>query len=393
MDAADVLYSVNTCAAATTNTTVAAALSDVTDLTASGDEVIFTLAEPNSDFLSVLSSVYIIPEDYTDSETQPVGTGPYRYVSRSVQENVILERNDDYYGETGDAATIICRVFEDSNALMTALEAGSVDLAVHLTLDQVNTLTNGYQVIEGTMNLVQAVYLNNAVAPFDNELVRQALCYAVDVDSLLALTADGHGTKVGSSMYPAFGKYFDESLADTWPYDPEKAAELLAEAGYGNGLSFTIKVPSNYTPHVNTAVVLTEMLAQVGITVNLELVDWQTWLSDVYQNRNFEATVVGFDASYLSPNAMLARWESTSGKNLIGYNNPEYDETLAAAQASTDDEEQTALYRQCLQILADTAANVYLQDLADFVVLSPDWTGYTFYPLYVMDFAALKLAE
>lgn len=385
----DVLYSFETCAATTVNSSVAAALSDIVDTSAEGNQITFTLATPDSDFLSYVSNVSIIPADYADQATQPVGTGPFRYVSRSVQENVILERNEDYYGTKASLDRVTYKVFEDTTAMITALNAGSLDLAAHLTSDQVATLTNGYDVLEGTMNLVQAIYLNNAVAPFDNELVRKALCYAVDVDGLLAMTADGHGTRVGSSMYPSFTKYYDASLADAYPYDPDKARELLTEAGYPDGFSFTIKVPSNYTPHVNVALVLREQLAAVGVDAQIEQIDWNTWLTDVYGNREFEGTVVGFDASYLSATAMLARWVSDNSKNMINYTNPEYDEVFAAAQASTDDEEQTALYKQCLQILSDTAANVYLQDLADFVAINPALKGFTFYPLYVIDMAVL----
>ena len=276
--------------------------------------------------------------------------------------------------------------------MMTALNAGGLDLVAHLTSDQVNTLTNGYDVLEGTMNLVQAIYLNNAVAPFDNEKVRQAMCYAVDADAMMELTADGHGTKVGSSMYPSFKKYFDASLADAYPHDVEKAKELLTEAGYPNGFTFTIKVPSNYAPHVNTALVLKEQLAEVGITAEIEQIDWNSWLTDVYSGREFEGTVVGFDASYPSASAMLARWVSDNGKNMINYNNAEYDQVFAEAQACTDDAQQTELYKQCLSILSETAANVYLQDLADFVAINPDLKGFEFYPLYVMDMSTLYFA-
>lgn len=240
------------------------------------------------------------------------------------------------------------------------------------------------------MNLVQAMYLNHQVEPFDNVLVRQALCYAVDVDAMLDLTADGHGTKVGSSMYPAFSKYFDPALSERYPHDTEKAKELLDQAGYPDGFAFTIKVPSNYTPHVNTAVVLAEQLKAVGITAQIQQVDWNTWVSEVYGNRDFEATVVGFDASTLSASSLLARWTSDNGKNMINYNNPDYDAAFAAAQASVDEQERTTQYKRCLQILSDTAANVYLQDLADFVAINPALEGYQFYPLYVMDMSTIR---
>ncbi|WP_295630015.1 ABC transporter substrate-binding protein [uncultured Intestinimonas sp.] len=389
----DVLYSFETCAATSWTSAVVEALSAVTDLRAEGNQVIVTLNAPNPDFLSYVSSVSIVPAGYDQQATQPVGTGPFKFVSRSVQENIILERHEDYYGTPAYLDRVTYRIYEDSNALFTALNSGALDLVAHLTSDQVSNLTNGYGVLEGTMNLVQALYLNHAVEPFNDVRVRQALCYAVDVDAMLALTADGHGTKVGSSMYPAFTKYFDASLADAYPHDVEKAKALLAEAGYPDGFSFTITVPSNYQPHVDTAEVLVEQLSQVGITAQIDLVDWNTWLEDVYGNRNFETTVVGFDSSILNASGMLARWVTGSDQNMINYSDPDYDAAYAAAQATVDDAEQTAYYKECLQILSDTAANVYLQDLADFVAINPALEGFQFYPLYVIDMSLLRFAD
>ena len=385
----DVLYSFETCAATSVYSNVVAALSGIAEKTADGSVLTVTLSEPNSDFLSAVSSVFILPEGYADQATKPVGTGPFKYMSRSVQENFILERHDAYYGEGAKVDKVTYKIYEDSTALFNALDSGSLDLVAHLTMDQVNNLSNGYTVLEGTMNLVQAIYLNHAVAPFDNEKVRQALCYAIDVDAMLNLTADGHGTRVGSSMYPAFGKYFDASLAEAYPHDAQKAKQLLTEAGYPDGFSFTIKVPSNYQPHVDTTVVLVEQLKQVGITAEIQQIDWNTWLEDVYAGRNFDATVVGFDASILSPTALLARWVSDSSKNMIGYSNEEYDEVYAKALATVDDAEQTELFKRCLEILSETAANVYTQDLADFVAVHPQLKGFEFYPLYVIDMSTL----
>lgn len=387
----DVLYSFNTCAATTTTAAVATALS-AASVTAEGNVITVTLTTPNPDFLSYVASVYIVPADYADQATAPVGTGPFKFISRSVQENVILEKNEAYYGEKASLDKVNYRVYEDNNALFNALNGGSLDLVAHLTSDQIKNLSNGYTVLEGTMNLVQAIYLNNAVAPFTDERVRQALCYAIDVQAMMDLTADGHGTPVGSSMYPSFTKYFDPALANAYPHDVEKAKQLLSDAGYPNGFTFTIKVPSNYTPHVNTAIVLAQQLSAVGVTAEVKQVDWNTWLTDVYSGRNYEGTVCGFDASMLNASAMLARFVSTSSKNISSFANAEYDETYAKAQSTFDDAQQTALYKRCLEILSEHAANVYTQDLADFVALNPAFEGFTFYPLYVIDMSKIHLA-
>lgn len=389
----DVLYSFETCAATSVNAAVVEALSAVTEKKVEGQVFTLTLAAPNPDFLSYVVSVSIVPKDYGEQAVKPVGTGPFKYVSRSVQENVILERNEKYYGQGASLDKVTYKIYEDGNALFTALNSGALDLVAHLTVDQVNNLSNGYEVLEGTMNLVQALYLNHKVAPFDDERVRQALCYAVDVDALMELTADGHGTKVGSSMYPAFGKYFDSALADAYPHDVEKAKSLLAEAGYADGFDLVITAPSNYAPHVEAATVLVEQLKAVNVRAEVKLVDWNTWVEDVYKGRDFQSTVCGFDSSVLTASGMLARWVTGNGKNMINQANAEYDAAYAAAQAATDDAEQTAHYKECLEILSRTAANVYMQDLADFVAVAPGLEGFEFYPLYVMDMSLLHWAK
>ena len=177
------------------------------------------------------------------------------------------------------------------------LESGALDLVSHLSSTQVAELNkDDFNIEQGTMNLVQALYLNNEAAPFDNELVRQALCYAVDRQGILDMAFDGYGFLIGSNVFPAFTKYFDESLTDYYTLETpeagkEKAKELLAEAGYPNGFDMVITVPSNYAPHCDTAEVIAEQLKEVGINATLKKVEWESWVSDTYAGRNFQATL------------------------------------------------------------------------------------------------------
>jgi len=297
-----------------------------------------------------------------------------------------LLRFDDYWGEAAYVDKVTLKVIEDGQTMVMSLRSGAIDMAGHLEASQVAELPD-LTVLEGSMNLVQALYLNNAVAPFDNILVRQALCYAIDKHAVIDLASDGHGFAVGSSMYPAFGKYFVEELTDYYTVDTEKAKELLAEAGYPDGFEFTITVPSNYTPHVDAAQVIVSLLEQanIGVTAKIEQVEWASWYSDVYQGRDFESTISGMDASTLTASAMLSRFTSTSAKNFITFENEDYDAAYAAAVSTVDVDEQTELFKQCETILTEQAANVYIQDLADFYVMQNDIGGYEFYPLYVMD--------
>lgn len=353
------------------------------------------LNTPDTDLPTYLAmvSAAIIPKDNENPDTVAIGTGPYKYVSRSPQENVICEAFDEYWGEKASIKNVTFKVEANADSIVMDLLGGSIDFYARLTIDQVKQLNDEFSVYEGTMNLVQALYLNNNVKPFNDVRVRQALSYATDVDEILDITAEGKGTKIGSSMFPAFGKYYDESLSELYPTDIEKAKELLKEAGYENGFNMTITVPSNYQPHIDVAQVLAEQYKKIGVNAEIQLVEWNSWLSDVYTGRNFESTVIGVDASYLAASALLSRFESTAANNFINFKSDAYDKAYNKTLTTADDDERTALYLECEKILADEAANVYIQDLPEYVVLNKKFTGYEFYPLYVQDIAKLKLAE
>ena len=390
----DVLYSFETCAATSVQDAMVAALSNVSEVTVDGNTVTVTLKEASPAFLSYVSSVFIVPADYADQASSPVGTGPFRFVSRSVQDNVVLEKFADYWGEPAYLDKVTVKIYEDTNAKMTALGAGTLDLAIHMTADQITSVDEAeYKTVEGTMNLAVGMYLNHAYEPLSNEQVRQAMNYAVDCQEILDMTSDGHGTLIGTSMYPAFGKYFDPSLAEVYSPDLEKAKELMAEAGYANGFDLKFSVPSNYSIYMSMAEVLEQQLGQIGVRVTIEPVEWSTWVSDIYTGRNFQSTIIGFDAATLSAGAMLDRWQSDNATNMINYSDPTYDELMAKASASTDDAEQTDLYRQAAARLNETAANIYIEDMADFVVMKNNISGYQFYPLYVMDLSKICFTE
>ncbi len=387
----DVVYSLNRCAFPQAD--ILTPIDGIASVEAIDDTtVVVTLAQPSNEFLAYLT-VAILPADYDDQDTQPIGTGPFAYVSRTAQESVVLTRYDGYWGEVAQMETVELNVFENMDAMVLSLQTGAVDMGLHMTSTQVAQLGDDFTVSEGTMNLVQALYLNNAVAPFDNELVRQAMSYAVDKQEILDFTADGRGTPIGSSMYPAFGKYFCEELTDYYTQDVDTAKALLTQAGYPDGFSMTITVPSNYTPHMDAAMVVVEQLRAVGITATINPVEWATWLEDVYMGRNYESTVIGVDASVMTARAMLERFTSTASDNFVNYNNPDYDALYALAQATQSDAEQVEAYKQMQTILTETAANVYIQDLADLVAHRSDLTGIQFYPLYALDLSQIGYAE
>ena len=131
----------------------------------------------------------------------------------------------------------------------------------------------------------------------------------------------------------------------------------------------------------------------MNINAKLELVEWGTWLSDVYSGRQFQSTVVGLDASTMTARALLARFESTAKRNFVNYQSEEYDTLYAQAQTTYDDAEQTQLYKKLERNLTENAANVYIQDLADLVAVRKGLEGLQFYPIYVLDLSTVGWAE
>lgn len=393
--AEDVVYSINRCAAVPEGQEkpLVAAFSAVKSVEALDEKTVaVTIAQRDLEFISYMTAA-IIPADYENQDTAPVGTGPFKFVSRTPQQDFVMERFEDYWGAPAWLDKVTYKICENADALVMNLNGGSIDLCAHLTSAQASQLNQNFQVLEGTMNLVQAIYLNNQAKPFDNQLVRQALCYAIDRQGIMDMVADGHGTAVGSSIYPAFTKYFVPELVDKYPHDVAKAKELLAQAGYPDGFDMTISVPNNYQPHMDTAEVVAEQLREAGINVTIQPVEWSTWLDTIYNGRQFQATVVGVDAANMTARAMLERFTSDYGKNFINYNNPAYDALFQQAINDQDEAEQTDLYKQMETMLADTAANVYIQDLCDLVAMRQDLGGLKFYPIYVLDLSTVYFTQ
>ncbi len=390
--AKDVVYSISRAAGLETGKPLIDGFGAVVSVEATDDKtVVVKLKEPNIEFLALFTAA-IIP-DGNDPAAEVIGTGPFKFVSRSPQENIIIQKFDGYWGAPAYVDKVTYKIIDKAETLVLSLKAGSLDLVAHLTSAQVNELGEGFTVVEGTMNLVQAVYLNNSVEPFNNIKVRQALSYAIDRQEIMQYLADGRGAATGSSMYPAFEKYFRPELVDYYTYDVEKAKKLLADAGYPDGFDMDITVPSNYQPHVDTATVIAEQLKKIGVNVNIKSVDWETWLNKVYLGREYQSTVIGVDASMMTARAMLERFASDSSSNFIKFSSPEYDKTFKEAIACTDDAKQVELYGKLQTILTQDAANLYIQDMCDLVAMGNGLQGYEFYPIYVMDLSKVYFTK
>jgi len=386
----DVIYSLERCAGSENDgTPLITAFSNVTGIKADGNQVIVSLAKPSLEFLNSMTAAIIPEGSGNDQAASPTGTGPFSFVSYSPQQSMVIEKFDGYWGKPAHLEKVTFKIITDTNALVIGLKGDTLDMVIHMPSTMAAEVEKDFTVLDDTMKLVQALYINNTVAPFDNVKVRQAMYYAINVPEIIDFVCDGAGVPTGTSMYPAYTKYFLPELAEVYQQDLDKAKQLLKDAGYPNGFNMTITVPSNYTQHVETGLVLAQQLEKVGIKADVVEVEWETWVGDVYKGRNYQTTVSGIAASDMTAREMLERYTTPHSKNFINFSNEEFDKVVGQAVVTMDMDEQVALYKRAQEILNEEAASLWLQDLCDLVVMDPALDGMTFYATYVLDMSTI----
>ena len=353
------------------------------------------LTKPDPDFLPYIT-VGIVPKNNPRREKNAVGTGPFFIETYTPQQSLILKKNPSYWQKDLPHLDRASFVFvANSEALLLGLRGGSLDGAgvtgsIFHQLDP-----ERFDAFPSYSASVQLLALNNAAEPFNDIRVRRALNYGIDVQQIIDTAFYGEGTPSGSPLIPGLTEYYETSLADPYPFDPARARSLLAEAGYGPGgkkISLEITVPSNYTMHVDTAQVIVNQLAAIGVPAAIKLVDWASWLKDVYGGRNYQGTIISLDAANVSPRSFLARYQSGDGSNFINFSSAEYDQVYQAALTETAEAKRRDLYREAQRIISENAASVYIQDIIGFRVFPRGKVrGVLSYPLYAVDLASVYL--
>lgn len=329
-----------------------------------------------------------------DEAGNPIGTGPFSFVSYVPQEGIVLEKNPDYWQEgLPYLDRVEFKIVSSGETALMELQGGTIDFYAYLTDSQAETLRESHQVLSSASNVVQALFLNNAVAPLDDVRVRQAILYALDKDEINDFVGGGTGTLISSAMLPTLkDNYVDLNDVYGTKANVEKAKELLADAGYPDGFDLEIIIPSDYEFHMETGEVVVEQLKAVGINASIKGVEWATWLSDVYNGRQYAATISGITCDN-TPGYLLNRFQTTSSKNFINFENEEYDETYEKAQATLDLGQKAEYYKQLQQILCDEAGSAFLQVPANMTAISNRIAGYKFYPVYVQDMSTVYIVE
>lgn len=343
-------------------------------------EIKMTLDAVNNSFI-YLQNQPIVKKEYEDNQTKPLGTGPYKFVSYTPGEGMVMERFDDYHRKDHVAKIKQVNVVRiaDNQALVMALNNGEVDLASKLTADELEQVSESTDSYSHPQNLVQLLGLNNKVKPFDDIRVRQAIAHAIDKDELIEAVAGGKASKIYSSFSPALKDFYND-LEEMYPTDVEKAKELLAEAGYPDGISFTMTVPSDYKFHMDTAELIQAQLKKAGINATIDPIEFSTWLDRVYKDRDYETTIAGF-IGYTDPIRVLDRYVSTNDKDYLNYESEEYDKAITNAMETLDRDELIKNVKDAQEIIARDCAAVFLQDPNDNIVLNNQYTGLKTYPV------------
>ena len=349
-----------------------------------------TVGSANTELIYSFVAAIIPAGSGEDAEGTPIGTGPFSFASYKPQEGIVVKKNADYWQEgLPYLDEVTFKIINSPDTALIDLRGGSIDIYPYLTDSQASELKDSFRILAAPSNVVQALFLNNAEAPLDNVKVRQAICYALDKDSVNEFVMGGNGTPVSSAMLPTLKEYYVE-LNDMYGTGAniEKAKQLLTEAGYPNGIDLEITVPSNYEVHVQTAEVIAEQLKAAGINAKINPVEWNTWLEDCYNGRKYQTTISGITCD-ATPGYLLNRFQTESSKNFVNFTNTKYDELYVKAQETMDLKEKAEYYKQIQTILCEEAGSAFVQVPPITIAMKQNLGGYKFYPIYVQDMSTV----
>jgi peptide/nickel transport system substrate-binding protein len=315
-----------------------------------------TLKEPTSKFLFGLAwgdAIILSPASAATAATNPIGTGPYKLEKWSRGDRLTLAATGTWWGGKTAIASATFRFIADPQAQIAAIEAGDCDalptMGAPEAIDQLKA-NKGLTVTSGKTEGKTIVAMNNGKKPLNDVRVRRALSMAIDRAQVNLASVNGTGTPIGSHYTPNDPGYID--LTGATPYDPAKAKALLAEAGYPNGFTLTMKVPPPSYARRGSEVVAA-MLAQIGVTVSIENVEFPQWLDRVFKNKDYDLTIISHTEPrdidiYARPDYYFA------------YNNPKFNALMKSIDATIDDGARNQLLGDAQKMLSDDAVNVFL---------------------------------
>lgn len=334
-------------------------------------------------------------EDY--GTTTVVGTGPFSFVRWEPATQIVLERNDDWWGGEVLPERVVFRPIIEGTVRAIELETGGIDIAYGLEPTDANRIEGGG--VPGvrleTVETLSTNYIgfNVQKEPFDDVRVRQAINHAVDVDLIIEAVLEGRAIPATGPIAPAvFGARTD---LEPYAYDPERARELLEEAGYGDGLS--LRLHTNENPvRVQIAEVLQFEAAQVGVNLEVFVEEFGAFIDRILDTdtADFDLFLLGWTGN-VDPNyAMFELFHSRGDNNYIAYTNPELDALLEEGRRlEPGSEESNAVYREAQAVLMADAPFAFINNTEEIGVNHDTITGWQLHPYVSATFQDLHLVE
>ena len=332
--------------------------------------VVFKLSAPNAPLLATLASGWsaILPKSLIDSGhdfgSKPVGTGPFTLKEWVRDSRIVLARNPNYWMKgLPKLDGVIINIITEPSVAVQGLLSGQVDVAYRVDAKDVPRLQAGADtMVESPLSANILVMGINCSRPALSDLrVRQAISHAIDKQKVLDVVYGGG--KIGGTFMDYSNPYYKE-FSQLYPYNPAKAKALLAEAGVTKDRVFELFLPQNYEIHVKAGEMYQAMLAAVGMNVQIRLVDWSTWISDVYTKANYDFTVIGHTGK-LDPDGTLGGY-GIAAKRYVRWENPRAAELIARATRVSAVAERKKMYDEALELMAREVPFMYLGTPFDF---------------------------
>ncbi|NIZ47096.1 ABC transporter substrate-binding protein [Entomospira nematocerorum] len=343
----------------------------------------FVFKEPNSDFPNLLATTWIFSR--IESDQPKSGTGAYQFGKYDAGRLLQLERFDGSFHHKEKLSffeEVEFLIIKETPSILMGLRSGTIDMSAQMDPTVIDSYMNQQlHIIKGPQNLTNLMAFNNQRAPFDNILVRRAINHAIDKERLIQFLVNGDGVRLDTGMSVVLDNFYNHALNNFYEYNPSKARSMLENLGYStsNPLTFTVHVPSNYPMHMRSAEIIANQLADINVYMHIEPVEWAVWLSEIYQGRKYQATIVGL-AGKLSAYQQLVRFSERAQVNLTNFSHEEFELSLQRAMVASDLNDQIIALHQAQYILADQANSVFLMDPSLAIVTKRHLQGVEMYP-------------
>lgn len=351
------------------------------------------LAAPTVTFLAKLAYpvAYVVDQEnvsQTNWEHNPNGTGPFKLQTWRDDDLLVLARNDQYYLEPAKVSHV---VFDLGPGLpLSRYELREIDLVGigSDTLERVEDPNNplSAELVTGVDMCTSTIGLNNRLPPFDDLRIRQAFSYALDKDRLIETFADGNALPAYGPLPPGMPGYGGLD-GDSYPYDPQRARDLLAEAGYADPadlgtLTFTTQGYDNIGPYITAIITLWQ--ETLGVTIEPVMLEPFTYYDELYSGNVGHFFSSGWCADYPDPQNFLdILYHSQSAQNIGGFSDPEIDALLETARGESDVQKRLTMYQEIERRIVDQAPVIFTDHGISAVLVNPELHGWELTPIGV----------